>query len=435
MTSTSSIVQVTIDRQTKAVTQAGFGLPLFLGLHKAWIDRYRTYSDLASVGVDFPTNSNEYIAAQAFFGQAISVSTIAIGRQDSTIVTYTPVVANNTSYSVQIGNGTTYSNTYTYISDSTALATEIITGLTTLINADSSCPVTASGTSTLILTAKVGGTPFAALPSTNLTPVYTTAETLTTALNTVQLANNDWYGLVAYSHVKADVLEIAAWAQGAKKFYSSSSSDATIINTTLSSDTTSIATALKTAGYDHVQVMYSGSPSLYPEAALQSVFLSQDAGANIQAFKALAGIPVDNLTDTQANNARSKYANTYELVGGQNIILNGQMSDGTYADIIRDIDWIKANLITAIYSRLVNLGKIAYTDAGISVIEQQIRNVLKQAQDKGILADDPAYTVTVPKAVDAAPNDRANRFLNNVYWTARVAGAIQSVSVAGTISV
>lgn len=434
MTSTSSIVQVTIDRQTKAVTQDGFGLPLFLGLHKGFVERYRTYSTLAAVGTDFPTNSNEYIAAQAFFGQAVSVSTIAIGRQDSTIVTYTPVVANSASYSVKIGTGT-YSATFTFISDSTATATEIVTGLTTLINADGTLPVTASGTTTLILTADVGGVPFSALPSTNLTPVYTTAESLTTALNTVQLANNDWYGLVSYSHVKADVLEVAAWAQAAKKFYSSSSNDTTIINSTLSSDTTSIATALKTAGYDHVQLLYSGSSALFPEAALLSVFLSQDAGTNIQAFKSLAGIPVDNLSDTQASNARSKYANTYELVGGQNIILNGQMSDGTFSDLIRDIDWIKSNLVTAIYSRLVNLGKLAYTDQGISVIEQQVRNVLKQALDKGIIADDPAYTVTVPKAVDVSSNNRANRFLPDVKWTARMAGSIQSVAVAGTCTI
>ena len=243
MASINTAVDVNVDRQTSAVTVSGYSINMFLGKHKGFTQRYKVYSGLDEVGVDFATNSPEYKAAQQTFGQEISVEAFAIGRQDSTIVIYTPVVANSATYTVKV-NGTLF----TYISDSSATTAEIVTGLTTVINADVALPVTASGTSTLVLTADVGGVAFSALASSNLTPVYGGTESLTDALNAILLENNDWYGLTAYTHVKADQLEIAAFAQGARKDYRTSSSNANIINQSAQADTTSVAAAFKAAG-------------------------------------------------------------------------------------------------------------------------------------------------------------------------------------------
>lgn len=329
MTTIRQIVTVNITRDTAAVTQAGFGLPLFLGLHKAFTNRYKVYTSITEVAADFATTSKEYIAAQKAFGQEVSVTEFAIGRQDSTIVTYTPTVANSATYTVTV-NGTAY----TYISDSSATAAEIVTGLTTAINADVALPVTASGSTTLILTADVAGTPFSAKATTNLVPVYTTTETLTDALTTIQIENDDWYGLAAYTHVKADVLEIAAWAQSAKKLFGTSSSDTTIVNSTLASDTTSVAVALKNLGYDHVFGGYSADAANYPEVALFGLELAVDVGQATWSYKTLAGISVDKLTTTQSNNAKSKYFFTYETVAGLNVTLNVRTSDNTPVDYL-----------------------------------------------------------------------------------------------------
>jgi hypothetical protein len=58
----------------------------------------------------------------------------------------------------------------------TPIATTVVSNLISTINADGSLPITASGTSTLILTADVAGTPFTyADANTNLTNVLTTA--------------------------------------------------------------------------------------------------------------------------------------------------------------------------------------------------------------------------------------------------------------------
>lgn len=426
MTSIRQIVTVNITRNTAAVTQAGFGLPLFLGLNKGFTSRYKTYTSITEVGVDFASTSPEYIAASKAFSQAVSVTEIAIGRQDSTTVTYTPVVANSTTYSVTI-NGTVYS----FISDASATAAEIVTGLTALINADTPLPVTASGTTTLILTADIGGVPFSAKATDNLTPVYATTESLTNALTAIQLEDDSWYGLAAYTHVKADQLEIAAFAQSAKKLYGTSSSDTNIINQTASADTTSVATALKAASYDRTFTIYSATPAVFPEMALFGDSLAREVGVATWSFKELAGITADKLTTTQSNNAHAKNVITYEAItgAGLNRTVNGRVADGTAIDFIRNIDWVNARITERLFSA-IDTG-VRYDDDGIAVIGGNVQAILSNAIDKGIAARDPFPTVTVPKKSTISSTDVANRFLPDVHFTFTLLGFIESVSVNG----
>ena len=64
---------------------------------------------------------------------------------------------------------------YAFTSDGTPTAAKVVTGLSALINGDISSAVAATGTTTLILTADVAGTPFTYSGSSNLTEVLTTA--------------------------------------------------------------------------------------------------------------------------------------------------------------------------------------------------------------------------------------------------------------------
>ena len=430
MADISNIVNVTVDRQTSPVTVAGFALPMFLGLHKGFTERYRLYSSSSSVGADFSVDSNEYKAAQAYFGQGISINQIAIGRRDSGIVTYTPVVTNSTAYTITL-NGTLFS----FASDVDATATEIVTGLTSAINGGSE-PVTASGTTTLILTADVVGVPFSVKASTNLTPVYTeTAETITEAFDEVKLENNDWYGMNLYSHVKADVLEAAAWSQANLKLFGTSSSDADIVNTSASLDTSTIAYAAKAAGYDRTFLFYSADAAKYPECALFGGELARDAGKATWAFKQLSGITVDNLTATQRSNALAKNCNVYIPYAGKNMTEAGKTCEGTYIDIIRDTDQYKSDITVAVFSRFLNLPKIPQTEAGTAIILSELTAETQRAINSGILANDPAPVIFIPKVLDIATNDRANRILPDITITARIQGAFQHADIAITVTV
>lgn len=68
-------VDVTISRQTQAIAQAGFGVPLILSLDKNAV--YKEYVDLPEIGVDFGTSSNTYKLAAAILGQTPQVEKIA----------------------------------------------------------------------------------------------------------------------------------------------------------------------------------------------------------------------------------------------------------------------------------------------------------------------------------------------------------------------
>ncbi len=86
----SEIVNVTIDRQTRAVSTAGFGTLLIAGdtaPHNAYTagERVRYYSDLDGVAADYPPNvsgsgPSEYYAAAAAFSQSPAPTTVAIAQ-------------------------------------------------------------------------------------------------------------------------------------------------------------------------------------------------------------------------------------------------------------------------------------------------------------------------------------------------------------------
>ena len=439
MTSIANIVKVNIDRQTKVVTSAGFGIPMYLGLHKGFTERSRSYADITAVGDDFATTSDVYIAANEIFSQPQTVESLIIGRQDSTVATLTPAVANSTVYNVTI-NGVLF----TYTSDADATATEIVAALIALINADVvvSPVITASGSTTLILTPAVSTTPFTVLASTNMAVVCTASETLTAAANALADYDATWYGLFSYVRDRADVLELAAWTEAAKRLYGTSSSLAAML-TAAASDTTSVAQAVSAAGYERTFVLYSaqgGDSSAdvdhrFPEASWMGYMFALAPGAATWKFKSLSGITADNLTSTESTNVLAKNANTYESVAGVSITSNGTTGSGEFIDVIRDIDWLTARISERVFGRFVNLPKVWYTEHGLAIIEAELRAQLQQAIDAGVLADDTPFTITMPKISTISSADRAARTLTNVKFTARLAGAVHNTVIDGTITV
>jgi hypothetical protein len=140
------------------------------------------------------------------------------------------------------------------------------------------------------------------------------------------------------------------------------------------------------------------------------------------------------LTTTESLNARNKDANTYEAIAGVNITREGTMASGEFIDVIRGVDWLHARLQERIYSRLVNLDKIPFTDAGIAIIEAEVRAQLQTGIDNGFLTANPAPTVTVPLAADVSANDKASRLLPDIEFTAYLAGAVHKVQIDGVVT-
>jgi len=137
-----------------------------------------------SAGLSAAINTNVGAAVTATNAKPIVVTSDVLGQAftySGTNVTITLSTANVPIeiYSVTID----VRPTYNFLSDGTPTAAEVVSGLTALINADTLCQMTASGTTVLTLTGKVIGVEVTITQSANLTFSETTAST--TATNVV----------------------------------------------------------------------------------------------------------------------------------------------------------------------------------------------------------------------------------------------------------
>lgn len=346
---------------------------------------------------------------------------------------------------------------YTYQAPITGADNDTISlGLVALINAlvppitgSKLYPVTASdnGNGTFEIEADVSGNafrvqvaPFEAMTiqfGLILGP-YVPSASVVTDLEAIQDVNDDWYALACTDRTSATVQAIAAWIETQIKIFGTASSDTNIINQPPGpgGDTTSIAYLLFNAGYARSFVLYyEDANEDYPECAWFGNCLPLQPGSETWKFKTLNTITYSDLSTNQENNAFQKKCNTYEYVGGVGITQNGTVAAGEFIDIIRGIDWLTSTIQTYVYSILVNSPKIPYTNAGITAVEGQIRQVLQIGIDNNFIASEPPIQISVPNALTVPSIDKANRVLNNVRFQATLAGAIQAVFITGTVSV
>lgn len=84
----SNIVNVDIIMSPKAAAGRNFGSLLILGSATVipLTERIRLYSSAASIGTDFGTNSEEYLAAVAYFSQSPTPTQVYVGRWAKTLV-------------------------------------------------------------------------------------------------------------------------------------------------------------------------------------------------------------------------------------------------------------------------------------------------------------------------------------------------------------
>lgn len=436
----SDIVNVTITRETTAVSRAGFGVVLIAGPNLNSQNRYELFTDLSSVadGVIGGSDSPEYRAAASLFGQNPRVPSLAIGKINGTTV-ITDDAGTYTAGSITATiNGTPVVEPYDTDKDTTLgnLATSIAA------LADVTSAVYAAGAHTITITPVVG-TPLSvavdvsAITGTMTVALSTTAtEDISDALDAIKDENNDFYGVMLTSRTVADVKEAMAWVEAERKIFGCASSDTDILS---ASDTTSLAYWAEANNYARSYVRYSGqadgsATDPYPEAGVFGTFMWRDPGSYTVKFKSPSGQTADNLTPTQSTNVRDKNAMTFEEIGGVDILREGQVGEGEFIDVIVFVDWLQARMTEDVYSRFVNLPKVPFTDEGIQLVAAEVKGRLQKGIDAGGLAADPAPVVTAPLAADVSVNDKANRLLPDITFTATLAGAIHAVEIQGTVS-
>lgn len=296
----------------------------------------------------------------------------------------------------------------------------------------------------ILLTSDPVGTPFIIRVTPNILTAqwglfiepFTASDTIENDLDAVVEENDDWYALAINDREVQTVLSAATWVEARTKLFGTASADSTIIDVSASLDTSSIAFQLFSGGFARTFLMYhQDADDDFPECAWFGRVLPLQPGSETWKFKTLATISYSNLSTTQSQNARNKRANTYEFIGGRGITREGTVSAGEFIDIIRGVDWLTARIQEFVYSVLVNNNKVPYTNAGIAVIQAEVKRALQLGIDNNFLASDPEPEVTVPDAASIPPTDKANRILRNVEFNATLAGAIHAVEIQGIVTV
>jgi hypothetical protein len=410
----SNLLNITLNLTAAPLPVQNFQTALVIGSSTVidTVQRYRTYANFTAVANDFGSTTPEYLAADAWFSQSPTPNSLYIGRwvesnsaaqlvcgplstTNSLLATWTAITTG--AFTITI-NGSQYTASSLDFSAQTSLsgvASVIQTALNSLLS-NTTCvyqspynnfvitsPTTGTGSTITVLSAPGSGTDISAIMSgTTATGAYVAtglaAETALAAVTYFDITYPTlWYGLYVCGGIATDYLAIQAYieAETGQHFQAIPTQDA---NTLVSGNTTNLAYKLKAAKYNYCFCFYS-STSLYAAVSALARILVTNWNASNSAitlmYKQLPGITADNLTVSQSSIAAAYNCNmyvNYNIQGNYPIVQYGICPSGQYVDTVVGACVLKSTILSNMFTALSSGNKIPMTDAGQSILDNQI---------------------------------------------------------------
>ena len=446
MANIDRIVNVQISLNTNGVSKEGFSTMLVVGTHANNLNRVTTYTNINDLINDgFSTDDPIYRAVSAAFSQTPRPRQVKVGRRQVEEVNLSVNnVKDNTDYTITVSSkdtdGTVDEEAYKYNSQTSATATKIVEGLQALMASDTAVTATVSGEK-LQLTAKSGKS-FAIKISSNLSAEFTEpTEEIADTMSAVMASDSDFYGIVLASRDKDDIMAMAEWVETQTKLFGTSTAEQGAKDSETDTDLLSM---LKAKNYYRTFTFYHElADSEYLEAGVMARCFAIEPGGETWANKVLSGLTADNLTETEYLAISGKNGNTFETFRNKSITQNGKVAGDEWIDVIRFRDWLQEEITVNVFNLLINSDKVPYTDAGIALVENQIRQALLLGQRRGGIApteydednnENLGFTIEMPLAANIPANTKAQRLLEDVNFTARLAGAIHVVEITGSFT-
>lgn len=445
MANIDRLVNVSIELGTTAIAGQSFSDLLILGKHCVSTGRVQVFTD-ANQLLDLGISSTDplYLAVSAAFSQTSHISQVYVGKIQASNYQITVPNSEGKSFTINLAwidsNGEAQAGTATV--DFSTSESDTATNLLNKVK-ELNAPVTVSSSGGAITLTPSEGADIAITVSKELTLVPTYSESITEALSACARENNNWYGLAITSREESDVLLAAAYAEANNKLFGTASKSTSVINASV---TTDIASKLVENQYYRTFAMYSHkADTQYPEIALMSYCFTFYPGAETWANKKLSGVAFSPLSETNYIAAKGKNVTTFEQFNNSFAITQGgKVMGGEWIDIIRFRDWLKQEVQINVTSVLINAyGKVPYTDEGIALIGKAIREALDLGVARGGISPEeldsdnnkiPSYVITLPRSSNVSDNTKANRLLQDVKFSARLAGAIHLTEIKGNLS-
>lgn len=445
MANLDRIVNVQISLDTSGVSKEGFSTLLIVGATTRTTNRVDSYTNINQMTDDgYEVTDPIYLAASDAFAQTPRPRLVKIGHRlvpSFTVSVPDPVEG---TYSVTISRkdgAQEYKYEAADSADTPVSQATILNGLKEAINGHQGLKAEVQG-STLTVSNNTDHGAFSYVHSQNLEVADgTPTETIAESMSAIMGADNDFYGIVLASRNEDDIKAMATWTETQTKLFGFSTDAAAVYDQESTEDIG--AWCQDQNLYRTFWFYHSDAATDYPETAVMARCFAIDPGGETWANKKLAGVTADGLTETQYIAITKKSGNTFEKFRNLAITQNGKVAAGEWIDVIRFRDWLQEEITVNVFNVLVNSDKVPYTDAGIAMIEAQIRASLSLGQDRGGIAPteydedgnaNVGYTLTVPLASNIPAGTKASRILEDVEFTARLAGAIHAIDITGHLT-
>jgi len=465
----------------------GFGLLNFLGSSSNLPvgQRIRKYADLDEVSGDFGSGTEEYQAAEIFFAQSPQPDQLAISRWFKTAVggellcgsTPDTVIGDwnaitNGSLSLTV-DGSAVTLTAMDFSGQGTLSLVAALIQTTLRGVKTGTTVVWNGTQFIITSGTTGhesSVGFSTTPSggTDIGPLMAArgidhavasigvdAETITTALQSIQDLDDTWFWMAVENGTSDDDIQAAAlWAEAEEKIFGFTTADSGVADPTSSSDIVSVLHG-KTYAYTLAQYDPGDKYAVISAIArMVTVDFNQPNSTLTLKFKLEPGITPLPINTTVADTLDAKCCNYYTYFADSAMLTAGVQVGGRWTDEVYGLAWLRAAVQNAVFGYLyTSTTKVPQTDKGVQRIVQQIEVAMHQAVVNGLLApglwegpelDDPISGATIVANMEflplgyfvyAAPcasqsqQQRSARIAPPITILAKGAGAIQFVSI------
>lgn len=438
MPTLNDIIPVTININTLRPSFPGFGIPLFVDKFASFSSdsstaRYRKYTSMQDIAVDWKTTDKIYKMANALYQQPQTPQYMYVGRFDTTgpdasySAALIAILASLTDfYAIAIASNAA--------ADIESAADWIESNGKVAMFRSEDAAVIAAGVSDVASYLQSKGYNRSALLwhyqsgvdiASGVAVISGTAPSLTVVVTKT-----------AHGFRAGDTAIISGVTD--TSFHESQMNGEWVITLADANTFTFLVPSFTMGATTAVPVPVAYSRYLFPDCAWLGNLLPFVPGQVNAAYKNLVGqnpAPLQYLTETQEQIALGKNASVYSALGGIGITRLGTMGSGRFWDIQVGIDWFQANLQQAIYLALLQSPKIPYTDAGLQVIVSAIESVIAQGVNNGLfgpLLDSPSNIfsrIFVPKVASQTSANRQARYFPGIRIQVQLAGAINKLAI------
>lgn len=193
----------------------------------------------------------------------------------------------------------------------------------------------------------------------------------------------------------------------------------------------------KVKSFDRTFIVY------HTDSKAVAAVVGATAGLNAGGFTyknmKIKGIEALDLTASEIDEIHKNGAITIVEKVGDVVTSDGIVASGEFADIIDSKDYIIQHLSYRIQKVFNNNPKVPYTNNGIAMLETATFEILKDAYNNGMIADNddgtPAYSTSFALRSETSEANRAIRYYPYGKFTFALAGAIHTALIEGVITV